>query len=430
SLADFEQMALVGNPTLAQAAAQVEAVRGRALQAGLYPNPTVGYTGQQIGSEGRAGQQGFYVTQMLVTGGRLQLNRAKFAQEATEMQWQALAHQYRVLNSVRMHFYRVLALERLIAVQGEVAHRAEDAAKVTEKQVDEENAERADLLEAELAAKKAQNERDDIRARWLQSWRELAALVGQPNLQPASLQGTLEECECELEWQESLASILADSPELRIAQAHLRRQQYALKREQVETIPNVQLQGGSQYDFASDKVQAQLQVGVRLPISDKNQGNIRAAQSQLAHAQAEIARVQMSLTQRLATAFGQYQSDRSDARQYREELLPQAREIYELRLESFRKGKGEWSNVKEAQKNYAETGRQYVETLYRLKQEEVAITGLLLVDGLGQPEPAPSQNEPQRKDEQQRLQEELQQSLIGQGGSDLLNELGRQGQRQ
>ncbi len=42
NLADLEQLALEHNPTLAQAAAQVEAARGRAVQAGLYPNPTVG----------------------------------------------------------------------------------------------------------------------------------------------------------------------------------------------------------------------------------------------------------------------------------------------------------------------------------------------------------------------------------------------------
>src|SRR6266404_909425 len=50
SLADLEQLALQHNPTLAQAALQVEAARGKALQAGLYPNPTVGYTGELIGA--------------------------------------------------------------------------------------------------------------------------------------------------------------------------------------------------------------------------------------------------------------------------------------------------------------------------------------------------------------------------------------------
>src|SRR5438128_2242053 len=36
-LADLEQLALQHNPTLAMAALQVEAARGKALQAGLYP---------------------------------------------------------------------------------------------------------------------------------------------------------------------------------------------------------------------------------------------------------------------------------------------------------------------------------------------------------------------------------------------------------
>src|SRR5205814_6980803 len=49
SLGDLEQIALGRNPTLAQAAAAVEASRGKALQAGLYPNPTVGNIAEQIG---------------------------------------------------------------------------------------------------------------------------------------------------------------------------------------------------------------------------------------------------------------------------------------------------------------------------------------------------------------------------------------------
>src|SRR5262245_32121249 len=52
TLADLEALALRHNPTLAQAAAQVAASRGKALQAGLYPNPTIGYVGDQIGAQG------------------------------------------------------------------------------------------------------------------------------------------------------------------------------------------------------------------------------------------------------------------------------------------------------------------------------------------------------------------------------------------
>ena len=44
SLEDFESLALSSNPTLRQARAQITAAEGAAYQAGLLPNPVVGYT--------------------------------------------------------------------------------------------------------------------------------------------------------------------------------------------------------------------------------------------------------------------------------------------------------------------------------------------------------------------------------------------------
>src|SRR5262249_33754921 len=42
-LADLQQLAAANSPALRQAASDVEAARGLMIQAGLYPNPTVGY---------------------------------------------------------------------------------------------------------------------------------------------------------------------------------------------------------------------------------------------------------------------------------------------------------------------------------------------------------------------------------------------------
>jgi outer membrane protein TolC len=61
SLAQLEELALQRNPTLAVASRRIEALQGAYLQAGLYPNPTIGYQGDEIGDEGRAGQQGILV---------------------------------------------------------------------------------------------------------------------------------------------------------------------------------------------------------------------------------------------------------------------------------------------------------------------------------------------------------------------------------
>jgi len=59
ALADFEALADANNPTLKQANAFVRRSQEQARQAGLYPNPSVGYQGEQIrgGSYG-GGEQG------------------------------------------------------------------------------------------------------------------------------------------------------------------------------------------------------------------------------------------------------------------------------------------------------------------------------------------------------------------------------------
>ena len=64
TLEELQQMALQNNPTFAQAAANIQAAEGRKKQSGLYPNPTVGYQGEQIrGGSFHGGEQGFFVQQ-------------------------------------------------------------------------------------------------------------------------------------------------------------------------------------------------------------------------------------------------------------------------------------------------------------------------------------------------------------------------------
>src|SRR5215813_4689021 len=82
TLDQAQKLAAESNPTLRQAEAEIRAAKARQQQAGLYPNPTVGYAGDEIrgGSVG-GGKQGFFLQQTIVTGGKLALARDILAQE-------------------------------------------------------------------------------------------------------------------------------------------------------------------------------------------------------------------------------------------------------------------------------------------------------------------------------------------------------------
>jgi len=388
SLGDLEQMAVQGNPTLAQAAARIEAARGKALQAGLYPNPTVGYVGDRIGAAGTAGEmQGLFVDQIIVTAGKLRLSRAAYCQEVAGAEAQALAQQYRVLNGVRVRFYELLARQRLLEVQAQLLKNADDAIATTQELINIGAANKSDLLQARIEARQERVSLESTRILYLAGWQQLAAFLGNPGLtSDQRLQGNLEELAPVPAYDASLAHLLEASPELQQARADVVRCSIALRREQVEPIPNVQLQVSNGYDFETRNDVTSVQLGLRLPLWDKNQGNIRTAQANVSRAQAEVNRVELSLRQRLARTYASYRAAQVAVEEYRKGSLPEAKEAYELYLGSYHSGRAAWPQVLVALRTYFQLSVDYVNSLEQLRRAEVVILGLLLVDGLDQPE--------------------------------------------
>src|SRR5579862_3503004 len=113
TLEGLQQMALQNNPTFAQSAANIQAAEGRKKQSGLYPNPTVGYQGEQIrGGSFHGGEQGFFVQQDIVLNGKLGLNRTIFDQELKQAETEAEEQKVRVVTNVRMSYIQALAASR------------------------------------------------------------------------------------------------------------------------------------------------------------------------------------------------------------------------------------------------------------------------------------------------------------------------------
>src|ERR1700759_1926232 len=81
-LADFLASADKNNPTLQQAAAVIRRSEAEAKQGALYPNPTVGDEGEQIGGGSYGGgEQGGFVEQTIVLGNKLGLRRDIYQQQ-------------------------------------------------------------------------------------------------------------------------------------------------------------------------------------------------------------------------------------------------------------------------------------------------------------------------------------------------------------
>src|SRR5258708_9906946 len=190
TLEELQQMALENNPTFAQSAANIKAAEGRKKQSGLYPNPTVGYQGEQIrGGSFHGGEQGFFLQQDVVLGGKLGLNRKIFDQELKQAETEAEEQKLRVVTNVRMFYIQALAVQQTLELRQDLSKLADDAVQTSHQLSNVGQADAPDVLESEVEAQQAQLAVTMAEQNQQRVWKALAAGVGNPRLPLMRLAG-------------------------------------------------------------------------------------------------------------------------------------------------------------------------------------------------------------------------------------------------
>jgi cobalt-zinc-cadmium efflux system outer membrane protein len=391
-LEDLEQMALANNPTMAQAQANLRAAAGLTRQAGLYPNPTVGYYGDEIrGGYISGGKQGGFISQTIVLGGKLRAARRVAELEANEVETSGQIQRQRILNNVRASFYQVLAAQRLVEVRRNLAQLAADAAGTSLQLGNVGQADSPDILQAQVEQQQA-NVNAGIAQRNLQAcWRMLAAVIGKPDMPLARLDGDLDAIP-DLNYEESVAATLRDSPEVKLAQQAVERAEASLVQAKKAPIPDLQLTGILVQSFEPLEIvpgpigmQGGAQIGVQLPLFNRNQGNIAAAKDEIESAKQDLARLKLQLERSLADLFRDYDSARVTAQQYKTEMLPRAEQAYKLYQANYQKMAGAYPQVLISQRTLFQLEGDYIQALENAWQRSLAIRGFGLMDGLSEP---------------------------------------------
>lgn len=379
-LDEILRLACQGNPTLPQAAARFEQARGRAIQAGAYPNPLIIWSASSLGDEGTAGNQQAFIQQPITTGGKIRLQRARYEVEVELARWAYVMQELRIRNGAHLRYLQILAQQRLLDLRDELIGLSEEVVRANESKVESGHADEADLLMARNEAELLRLDREQAFDRYRNSWRELAAYLGRPDLPPARLEGTLEGPPRAIEWGPALDRLLAESPEVRSAELRIRREALALDRERAEPIPDLVVRAGAGHDPAGDQTTGYARIYLDLPIWDRNRGNIHAARHGLIESRLDLDRVRLGLRQRLARDLNHHQTSLSNVRRYREVILPRARRAFDLYLEDFRDEDASSSRVQAARAAYVEARIKYVRELLEMRSAEVAIDGLQVYD--------------------------------------------------
>ena len=393
ALADFETLADANNPTLKQANAFVRRSQEQARQAGLYPNPSVGYQGEQIrgGSYG-GGEQGGFVQQTIVLGDKLGLRRNIYEQQKQSDQIGVEEQTFRVHGDVQQAFYDALTAQATVQLRQRLLGVALDAVETVHQLANVGQADAPDILQTEVETEQAKVDYATAQRQYLQTFRTLAALAGKGDLPVSPLQGDLEKAP-DLNAEQMVDSIVADSPTVRRARQDAAIAQARLKDARRESVPDLQLRAGEQYNgervsenpSKATGAQSFASAGINIPLWNRNQGNVEAAKAEIERANQDVLREQLSLRQQAAPLAQSYASAKFEAERYKTELIPRATRAYELYLNKYQNMAQAYPQVLVSQRTLFQLQISYLMALHDVWRNAIALQNYTLSGGLQTP---------------------------------------------
>lgn len=393
----FLLLAQRSHPALAQARSYVDQTTQQARQVALPPNPTIGYSGEHIrGGEYGGGEQGAYVSQQFVLGGKLGLRRDLYRAQNASNSIGIDEQLARVRDDVGQQFYRTLIAQASVVLRQRLLKVALDGVETAHQLANLGQSDAPDVLTAELEGERAKVDFVHAQREFLAAFGRLAAEAGARDLPVTPVAGNIEQPPA-LDAEAQVNKIVAESPTVKRAQAEVRVAEARLKNARREPVPDLTVKAGEwrSGDRLNDVNKAAgpmsfVDAGITLPLWNRNQGNISAAKVQLERAQNEVARVELSLKRDAVPLAQHYLAARFEVEHYRTELLPRARRAYQLYVLKYQQMAQPYLPALASQRMLFELQMNYLHALEGEWTDAIALENYTLMQGLEAPLNSPT----------------------------------------
>lgn len=370
------------SPTLAGLAAERHAREASAFQAGRLPNPELRAALEDIGGSGdRTGVEQTETTVRIVQLVELGGKRAR-RRRVAELRHDGAALEYEaqrriVVGDATKAFVQALAAQARLALAGELEAIGRNAIDAVTAQVNagaapavELSRARVDLGRAEIDTRTAEREvaatRRALAAQWGDDAPTFGALDGDlTRIQPPP---ALDHVIAALERHPDLARATLDADE--------RRASLAL--EQAGRVPDLTVGAGARYFGDNDDFAFVFELGAPLPVFDRNQGAIAAAQHRLERAQADQDATRLALRAAVLEAHARLSAAHAHAIGLRDGVLPTASRALEQAQQTYRRGLFRFDEVLDTQRTLFALRGDYLAALetFHLAAADVArLTG-------------------------------------------------------
>ena len=196
-----------------------------------------------------------------------------------------------------------------------------------------------------------------------------------------------------IEENTTIGSVEPPGPEVKLATQAVERAEATLVQAKRAPIPDLQLYGNLSQNNQPlmetspriTGVNGGVQIGVQLPVFNRNQGNIAAARAGIESSRQELSRLKLQIARDVAGSFQNYESARDTARLYKTEMLPRAEQAYKLYQTNYQNMAAAYPQALISQRTLFQLEVDYVQALEVAWQSSLGIRGFGLMDGLSMP---------------------------------------------
>lgn len=360
-------VSLANSPELALYPAEIRAREGRALQAGLFPNPDIQTELEDFAGSGpqrafKSAQTTVSLAQLVELGGK-RTKRLRLAILDRDLaHWDYEVARLNVFTRTTKAFVTTLAAQERLAIADEFLELAANSIRAVEAQVHVGAVSPVESLRAQVAQGRAKVERLDA-ARELATARvALASSWGSTAPAFERAVGDLE-IVAEPPPLDVLLDRITHNPDLARWTTELDQRQAAVHLEQAGRIPDVTVGLGGRHYSETNTGALVLQFLVPLPVFNRNQGAIMEAEQRRVKAEAERRAVEVATRSEISERYEDLHAAYEQARRLRGTTIPQARAAFDGAMDAYRKGLFRYIEALDAQRTLFELREQYVQSL-------------------------------------------------------------------
>ncbi len=353
------------HPGLVASKELVEAAEGRALQAGLLPNPLLVARMESAPLKGGTTSEAEYVvglTQRLPVGGRLGAAREAERLEAERLRREYDVEVFEVRARVRGAFATALFAAEVAKLHTETLELSRRAVVVAKARRDNGDATADEVARVELEEARARLENDKAHGLRELAFVGLAAALGDPALRIGTVEGRLETT-LEFPTLESILAALTAGPHEALGRAGVEAASARLDLARTERIPDVALDLFYRRLEQTKTNTFDVGVVIPLPVFDRGQGRVRAAEAERREAEARARLGRGEAVRRVREAYVKLTEAMNRAKLAREEILPRSQTILKVAETRYAAGDLSLAEVLPIRRDHAVARLAYLDGL-------------------------------------------------------------------